>query len=369
MTAPAPARSAISSTLLRLFAGRDEEYFFENLLMMLASGIDVAAALSALEQSVTTKAMRRIIRAMREDVEAGASLSDAISHQDLLPTQMIDLIGIGEQSGKLIENLTVVVIQLQKDKALKGKITSAMLYPMVVLSITVIVGVGIAWFLLPNLAQVFVQLHMKLPIFTVLLISFGNFLGRYGAIVVPGVIVTLVLLALIVSTVRPAKQFAQEVLFLIPGIRDVVREIELTRFGFVLGSLLSAGLPFPEALSLLAHSTTLYRYKRFYMALRQRVEEGHSFAKSIAEYPHGRALIPIPFQQLIIAAETSGKLADTLSKIGVLSEVKTDAAAKNLSVLLEPVLLVLVSLGVLWVAISVILPLYSLIGGINNGTP
>lgn len=102
--------------------------------------------------------------------------------------------------------------------------------------------------------------------------------------------------------------------------------------------------------------------------MRDHVEEGNPLAKSIDSYRGNARLVPIPFQQLIAASESSGKLAPTLIHIGELSEAKTDLATKNLSVMLEPVLLIIVWLGVLWVAISVILPIYSLIGGLNSVT-
>jgi len=336
--------------------------------MLLASGIDMGRALESLEKSVQTRSMKTIVRRMQDDVDAGYPLSGAIDEQKLLPPQMIQLIRIGEQSGRLSDNLSVIVSQMQKDRTLRSRVYSAMAYPAFVFGLTVIVGVGIAWFVLPNLAQVFARLNIKLPLTTQLLIAVGGFLGTYGWIAVPSFIGAIVAVGILFATFPPMKRLGQTIAFAIPGIHTIIEEVELTRFGFIVGTLLGAGLPFPQALDLLSESTGLYRYKRFYRTLRDRVEEGNTLTQSIASYPGHDALIPIPFQQLISASESSGKLSATLLHIGELSEVKTDIAAKNLSVMLEPVLLVIVWFGVLWVAVSVILPIYSLIGGMNSAT-
>ncbi len=337
--------------------------------MLLSSGIDMGSALASLKRSVKTRAMKDIIGSISTDLDAGLPLSKAIARQQLLPDQMVQLIRIGEQSGRLDETLKVVVGQIQKNKELKSKIYSAMAYPTLVLSLTVFVGVGIAWLVLPNLSQVFVNLHIRLPFTTIILIALGNFLRLYGAIVIPGGVAAMIFLVFLFLTFPPMEMLGQSIIFTLPGIHDVIVEVELTRFGFIVGTLLGTGLPFPDALTLLSGSTGFYRYQKFYRAMRDRVEEGNPLSKSIAAYPHNEQLVPIPFQQLIAASEASGKLAQTLIHIGELSEAKTDIAAKNLSVLLEPVLLIIVWLGVLWVAISVILPIYSLIGGLNAVTP
>lgn len=352
----------------RLFTSSDEEYFFENLSMLIISGIDIGTALDSLEKSVQTRFMKSLIAQMRMDIESGTSLSMAIGRQGILSEQMISLLRIGEQSGRLGENMQLIAGQLEKNKSLKNKISSATLYPVFVFCLTLIVGIGIAWFVLPNLSQVFSRLHITLPLTTKILIFVGNFLKSYGVIAILISMGIIILLGILFATVAPMKMFGQTVLRIIPGVRTVVREIELTRFGFILGTLLRTGLPFPQALRFLEESTEYYTYKRFYRFLTRQIEEGNTLAKSISHYSYNTSYIPLPFQQLIGTAESSGKLADTLVHIGELSEVKIDIVTKNLSVLLEPILLVIVWLGVLWVAVSVILPIYGLIGGLNTAT-
>lgn len=360
--------SAASSIRIRVTSEQDEEYFFENLAMLLSAGIDLTAALTSIQKSVRSKAMKSVIGQILLDIDGGNSLSGSIKQKHLLPLQMAELLRIGEESGSLAENMTVIANQLEKDRVLRAKIASAMMYPVFVFSLTVIIGIGIAWFILPNLARVFDNLHVTLPFFTVILISIGKFLGSYGIFVIPLFFLLVLGIGILAAAVTPVKKLAQSVLLHLPVVRSAITQIELTRFGYIVGTLLNAGLPFPQTLELLSQSTGFYRYQQFYTSLQNRIDEGNTLTQSIEGYRDNERFIPAPFQELISAAESSGKLAPTLLRIGQIAEAKTDILTNNLTSLLEPVLLVIVWLGVLWVAVSVIVPIYSLIGGLNSVT-
>ena len=135
----------------------------------------------------------------------------------------------------------------------------------------------------------------------------------------------------------------------------------------MLGSLLGAGLPIVEAIRSLADATSLGMYKRFYMQLADRIENGESFQVIFQSRRRLRVLIPRTIQQIIITGEQSGHLSKSLRKIGQIYETKTETSTKNIAVILEPILLVIVWVGVVTVALSVVLPIYSLIGGLNAG--
>ncbi|HYV33828.1 MAG TPA: type II secretion system F family protein, partial [Candidatus Limnocylindria bacterium] len=162
------------------------------------------------------------------------------------------------------------------------------------------------------------------------------------------------------------KQVGQYFILRFPGIGGLAKNIELTRLGFVMGNLLKAGLPIVKATEMLAAVTPFYEYKKLYSSIAKNLDEGNSLRKTFEVYPNSRKLIPTPIQQIIIVGEESGNLSESLLKIGQVFEEKTDLATKNLTVVLEPILLVIVWLAVVGVAIAVILPLYSLIGGLNK---
>jgi type II secretory pathway component PulF len=158
----------------------------------------------------------------------------------------------------------------------------------------------------------------------------------------------------------------EAVIFSIPGIKTLLMEVEVARFGYLLGTLLEAGLPITKAIDSLAGASEVIRYKAFYLALRQSIDMGNSFQKSFALYKGVDKLIPSPIQQLIVSGEKSGNLNKTLIKVGQMLEAKSDTTTKNLTIIMEPILLVIVWAGVVTVAFAVILPIYSLVGGLNS---
>jgi len=346
--------------------GKERDYLVENLSMLIAGGMTVISAIDAVTIDVRSRSMKKILATLREDIEGGSPLWKAFEYSRLFRNHAISLIRLGEETGKLADNLKVIAEQEEKDRIFRSKIQSAMMYPIFVLSLTVIVGVSIAWFILPRLATVFAQLRIELPLLTQWLIAAGGFLGEYGLVFLPIFLLLLILIIFIVFFFSKTKFIGQAILFSIPGIKKLLQEIELARFGYLLGTLLKAGVPITQALDSLYNATILPRYKKLYAHLRDSVQEGNSFYKSFSSYKKSPALIPMTIQQLIVTGEQSGNLPETLLKVSTTFEERTENTTKNVAIILEPVLLVIVWLGVVAVALAVILPIYNLIGGLNT---
>lgn len=365
--APAPKKN--ESILYRLsvaLLGQSRNYFLENLSMLVGSGMGISEALVGTRAGISSPTMLRIVDKIIVDTDAGMPLWVALEEARLFPSHAISLIKIGEETGRLNENLKVIGLEQEKDRLFKSKIRSAMVYPIFVLSLTVIIGMGIAWFILPKLATVFGQMRLQLPLVTRILLSSGVFLNLHGAIVVPVASVGAAILIYVFFFWSKTRFLGRKLLFGLPGIRKLIMEIELSRFGFLLGTMLDAGLPISQALASLSNATPFPAYQNFYSHLESSIVEGESFAKVFASYKKLKKLVPLPVQQLVVSAEKSGSLAATLQKIGATYEAKTDVTTKNLSVILEPIMLVIVWVGVVSVALAVILPIYSLIGGLNR---
>jgi len=147
--------------------------------------------------------------------------------------------------------------------------------------------------------------------------------------------------------------------------KNIIQQMELARFGYLLGSLLQAGMPIVDSIRSIKETAGFYNYRKFYKYLESSVEEGNSFQRSFLEYKRIKKILPPPIQQMIITSEKSGHLSETLKKIGSVFEERLENTTKNLTVILEPVLLVIVWLGVVAVALAVILPIYGLIGGLQ----
>ncbi len=347
--------------------GRDREYFIENLSMLVASGMTILDALGAVAPGVRSGQMRRIIEGIREDIESGASLSQALAEARLFPSHVVSLIRIGEASGNLASNLRALSLEQRKERIFRSRIRSAMLYPVFVLALTLVIGTGIAWFILPKLATVFTQMHQQLPLITRVLIATGTFLQAHGAVAVPSFLVVVGLVLYVLFAAPKTKRIGQAMLFALPGVKRLIQEVEISRFGYLLGTLLSAGVPVLQSISSLADATASPYYRAFYESLAKSIEEGNSFQKSFASYRKLDRLIPNPIQQLIVSGERSGNLPKVLLEISQDYEDKSETTTKDLSTILEPILLVVVWLGVVSVALAVIMPIYSLVGNLNNG--
>jgi len=351
-----------------LFIGKEKEYLIENLAMLVKSGLDVAIALETMQSDIKTKSLHQVITQMRADIESGSTIAEALGKYKFLPDYSISLIRIGEESGRLSENLQVIVLQQQKEREFKSRIRSAMMYPVFVMALTLIVGVGIAWFILPKLATVFNSLKVQLPALTKALIALGNFLQEHGALVIPLSFLVLGLIFYFIFVFKKTKFIGQGMLFRLPAIHGLLQEVEVARFGYLLGTMLEAGLPILQALDSIAQATDFRAYRKFYLFLQQSINDGNFFKASFKLYKKTDKYLPLSVQQIIATAEQSGSLAPALLDIGRIYENKTADTTKNLSVILEPILLVIVWLGVVSVALAVILPIYSLIGGMNQAT-
>lgn len=364
---PIPQRNLENQKKLSTFGlSKERDQFIENLSMLVLSGMSIIGALSSIIKQTKSDGMRKILERMHLEIEAGSPVWKAFDRTDFFKGYTISLIRLGEESGNFAENLKVVSLEEEKDREFKSKVRSALMYPIFVLTLTLVVGIGISWFILPKLAKIFYDLKLALPLITKVLLAFGLFLNKYGLIAVPSGVAVISIIVYVLFFNAKTKFLGEYIIFSIPGIKTLLMEVEVARFGYLLGTLLEAGLPVTKAIDSLASASEVLRYKKFYLALRENIDMGNSFEKSFALYKGTDNLIPQSFQQLLISGEQSGNLNKTLIKVGQVLEAKSDTTTKNLTIIMEPILLVIVWAGVVSVAFAVILPIYSLVGGLNN---
>ncbi len=345
---------------------KDREYFTSNLALLLKASVAVGDGLQSLRDATKSRPLRLAIEQMQRDIDEGMPLWKALERSRIVSNQTLALVHLGEESGNLAENLHVAALQEEKQHMFRAKVRSALLYPVFVLSLTVIVGLGVAWFLLPRMAETFTHLGVALPLISVIFINFGLFLQSDGWWAVPVAIGIIGVLGYILFAAPKTKGIGQQLLFHVPGVSRLLHEIEIARFGYLFGTLLDAGLNVTDALRLLHDATSSAAYQKFYLHLASGLEEGYSFRVSLPAYKNAAKLIPPAVQQMVIAGERSGALPETLQNVGEIYEEKADISTQNLEAILEPILLVIVWLGVLGVAVAVILPIYSLVGGLGT---
>ncbi len=364
---PIPQRKIVEERRPSTFGlSKERDQFIENLSMLVLSGMSIVGAIASIIKQTKSPGMKKILERMMLEIESGSPVWKAFDKTGFFKGYTISLIRLGEESGNFAENLKVVALEEEKDRDFKSKVHSALMYPIFVLALTNIVGIGISWFILPKLAKIFFDLKLALPLITKVLIGFGLFLNEYGLIAVPAGVLVIGIVAHIFFFNKKTKFIGEYIIFAIPGIKTLLMEVEVARFGYLLGTLLEAGLPVTKAIDSLAGASEVIRYKKFYLYLRESIDMGNSFQKSFAGYKNIDSLIPQPIQQLIISGEQSGNLNKTLIKVGQVLEAKSDTTTKNLTIIMEPILLVIVWAGVVSVAFAVILPIYSLVGNLNN---
>jgi type IV pilus assembly protein PilC len=340
--------------------GDEQDYFIENLSLLISSGMGMTSALSAVTMSLKSKSMKKTAQAIEEMVNDGMPLWKAIEKTKLLSDRVISLIKSGEESGKLPEHLNLVTVQQHKEKIFSSRIKSALLYPGIVLILAIVIALVSAWVVLPKLIAIFKTSNGVLPVSTRVLIWIGTFLSSYGALVIPLALLALVMLVYFAFFHKKTKFIGDAILFSIPGIKNLMEGVELARFGYIFGVLLQAGFQVNEALESVKKGTSYRRYQRFYDHLQKSILQGDSFKTAFSTFHKTENYIPIPIQQLFLASEKSGRLSETSIKVGVIFEEKTEAMSRDLSTVLEPIVLIVVGLIVAFVIFAIMGPIYGL---------
>ena len=356
---PKPPRRRVS-----LFMGGEKDYFAENLSMLLSAGIGVSSAVAIMRDGAVNKGYKKTLSAIIKEIEEGMPLWKSLYGRGIFNHSYLYMTKVGEASGRMSENLAIVAEQSKKSKSFKSKLSSALVYPGIIIGLAMTIGVGVIWFVIPKMAKIFGDMHIALPIPTQIMISFGNFITD-SPLLFAGIIIGFVAMVVLIFFVPGTKKVGQAILFRTPIIKELYMEIEVARFGYVMYSLEQAGIPLTEALSSIEQSATLKPYRKFYHYLVKSVADGNSLENSFKKYKGVNRLFPVNIQQMIIAGERSGNFISILGKISGIYEDKIDQTSKNLSVILEPILLVIVASGVLFLALAVVLPIYSLVGGID----
>ncbi len=340
--------------------GDEKDYLIENLSLLIASDMGISAALAAISSSVKTWKMKKIMAYIEESVNAGLPLWKAFEATKFFPAGVISLVRSGEETGRLPEHLNLVTLQLHKEKVFKSRLRSALIYPGIVLMLAFIIALGSVWYVLPNLISIFDQSKEALPLATKILLWLGTFFKAYGIIAVPSFILALILLVYVLFINKKTKFVGDWILFRIPGIKNLVQGVELARFGYTFGAMLQAGFQMSTALYSVRDGTNYSAYRKFYTHIQESLIKGDTFKQALSSYPQSDRYIQIPIQQLIMSAEKSGRLSETFIKIGVIFEEKTEAMSKDLAIILEPIVLIIVGLVVGLVVYGIMGPIYGL---------
>ena len=336
--------------------------FTKNLSGMLKAGLSLSRALSVLEKQTTKPKLKKVFSELSAEVNSGGTLSSGLAKfPDIFSKLFVSMTKAGEESGNLALAIFEVGVNLEKSHALNRKIRGALVYPGVILSAMVIIGILMFAFVVPTLAGTFKELGVTLPLSTQILVWIGNFFSN-------NLILTFVLLFLfifILIKLFHAKFMAKYLDFIIiklPAVGTLIKELNTARTARTLSSLLFSGVSIIRALEITEDVVQNIYYKKVLKEAGVAIEKGAPFGKIFAENIN---LYPIMMSEMIEVGEETGKLSDMLLQIALFYEEEIENKTKNLSTIIEPVLMIFIGAAVGFFAISMISPLYSILGNID----
>ncbi len=346
----------INNLLFRLSV-KDKVMFARHMDLMTRSGMQPLDALTVLKKQTTSKPFLVVLDGLIKSVQGGHYLSDGMEqYRAVFGDFFINLIRVGETSGTLSENLRYLADELTKQAELQQKIKGAMAYPIVILVATLGITGGMSFFIFPKILPVLKSLNTTLPLSTRIFISGSQFMFTYGLWVLLAVIALLVAFFLLLRR-RPFKLAWHGFILKIPYVGLISTEINIIGMSRTLNLLLRGGIKIVEALDITSNTLSNLVYQDEIKRIAETVRRGNPMSREMIENPR---LFPSTYAQMSSVGENTGKLDETMVFLADFYEKELDNSTKNMSSILEPAMLLFMGLIVLFVAVSIITPIYSL---------
>ena len=335
--------------------------FTRQFSVMIDAGLPLVQCLEILGSQQDNKVFKRTLIQIRQDVESGSSLADAMrKHPKVFNDLFTNMVAAGEAGGILDTILQRLANYIEKAVKLNSQVKSAMIYPVAVISIACIVVAVILWKVIPVFAALFVSLGAELPLPTRVVIALSNFIADYWWLI--GL--------LIVTTIYATRRYHQtykgrrvldKILLKMPVLGILLRKIAVARFCRTLSTLTSSGVPILDGLGITARTAGNAIVEDAIVATRKSVEEG----KTISEPLGDTEVFPNMVVQMIAVGEQTGALDTMLSKIADFYEEEVDVAVAGLMKLLEPILIAFLGVAIGGIVIAMYMPMFTLIGQIG----
>lgn len=332
-----------------------------NLWIMVSTGLPFVKGFSILAAQSKSNRMKKALLDIGQEVSNGKSLSDSFSkYPDIFSELFQSMIRAGEESGTLEDVLQVLSLQLEKEKEMNSKIQKALIYPGILITTMLIVGVCLAIFVLPKLNTFFSGLHAKLPLTTQIILGSGDFFMKYWYLFL---VLLFVLIFGFLTAIKTKKgRFIIDTLSLkIPFISSLVGKSNTASFIRSLSSLLSSGVSLVRSLKITSGIVSNFYFKQALAGASKKIEKGEKLFSSLKPYKN---IFPYGAIEMIEIGEETGKTSLILKKLAEFYEEEVSDAAENLSVIIEPVLIIVIGAAVGVFAVSIMGPMYSVLGQI-----
>jgi len=342
---------------------KDVTIFARQFATMINAGLSLTKCLSILGDQTESKEMKDVITQLTRDVEAGQSLSEAMmKHPKIFPPLFYNMVKAGETGGVLDEVLLRVADLMEQDAQLKGRVKSAMMYPMVISILVVVVVIAMMVFVVPTFIDMFSGAGRELPLPTQVLVAISNYVAS-----IKGVITAIVLAILYVVfkqwiSTNSGRFIWDGIKLRMPVAGNIIRKTSVARFTRTFGTLVAAGVPILSAMDIVADTAGNEVVSRALKTARAAIKEGETIAKPLSESP----VFPGMVVQMVAVGEETGALDQMLTKIADFYDEEVGTAIDGLASAMEPIIMVVLATVVGGIVIALYMPMFqsvTMVGG------
>ena len=328
-----------------------------NLSSMLKAGLPLSRALSVIERQSKNPRVKGEMQKIRESINKGDPFHTALkAFPKTFPPLYVAMVRAGEESGGLVSALQTISLQLERSSSLRKKIKGAMIYPAIVISVMCIIGILMMIYVVPTLTSTFTKLKITLPLSTRMIIGFSDLVSNHGMLMLLGFVVCVVVIIGIART-RYGRQAIHFTIIHLPVIGTLVKQTNSAYTARTLSSLLSSGVDVIGALNITEDVLQNTYYKRVLRDAAVQIEKGSPLSGVFIANEH---LYPILVGEMILVGEETGQISGMLTEIAGFYETEVEQKTKDLSTIIEPILMVVIGAGVGFFALAMITPIYSI---------
>lgn len=336
--------------------------FTRNLSVMVASGLPISKALKNLADQTQNKKFKAVLENVQKDIQAGNQFSDGLAKfPGIFNELFVNMIKIGEISGNLEQVLGILALQMEKDHDILRKTRGALIYPAVIILAMCAIAFLMMIFVVPQITVMFKEFDAELPASTKFVIFLSNLFENYGLWIFLAMIGVIILFLIFLKT-SVGKKFVAILSVNVPGVKNIVVKLNCARFCRIYSSLLSSGVSVIESLRILSRTLGNFYYKKILTKASEDVQKGINLSRVIYEE---KKVFPLLVPQMIEVGEETGKTEEVLSKLADFYEQEVDQLTKNLSSIIEPIIMLVIGVAVGFFAISILQPMYSIMQNVT----
>jgi type IV pilus assembly protein PilC len=342
---------------------REKIVFTHNLSGMLTAGLSLYRAIEVMQKQNKNPALSKVLEGLLSTVNSGGTFSDALAkYPKVFSTLFVSMVRAGEESGNLATSLKEVGTSLEKAYNLNRKIKGAMMYPSIIVIAIIIIGILMLVFVVPTLTKVFKDFGTELPASTKFIIAVSDAAANHPIILLVSMATISAGLWFLFNAKR--MQHTKDTIVLrLPVIGEIVKEVNAARTARTLSSLLASGVEMTRALSITQEVLQNGYYKEVLARAGVAVQKGEALSTI---FKAETKLYPIMLGEMMAVGEETGALTSMLNDVAIFYEEEVDEKTKDLSTIIEPVLMVFIGGAVGFFAVSMIQPMYGLVSGFGG---